>query len=152
MNYLVPSCHFSQNHETTEAFIRALECLAPSVQSIETMRAHPAYIAFQKRWQIHTYFQLRWKEIVVKFEAALVSNKVGAIKGTLPRANLRLKLTSSSENAPFATNQATAVWSAISACWSSEVYMPVLSYRFWKLTLQVGHKSPSISTDLMSQT
>lgn len=112
---------FRKNHETTEAFIRALECLAPSVQSIGTMRAHPVYTAFHKRWQIHTYFQLRWKEVVVKFEEALVPIKLDIIK----------------DNAPFATNQAIAAWNAISTCWSSEVYMPVLSYRFWKLTLQI---------------
>ncbi|KAF9650191.1 COG complex component [Thelephora ganbajun] len=112
---------FRKNHETTEAFIRALECLAPSVQSIESMRAHPVYTAFQKRWQIHTYFQLRWKEIVVKCEEALVSTKLDIIK----------------DNAPFTTNQAIVVWNAISACWSNGVYMPVLSYRFWKLTLQL---------------
>lgn len=52
------------------------------------------------------------------------------------------------ENAPFATSQAVAVWNAVSACWSNEVYMPVLSYRFWKLTLQVRRNMPSIFTDL----
>ena len=83
-----------QNHETTEAFIRALECLAPSVQSIETMRAHAVYTTFQRRWQIHTYFQLRWKEIVVKFEEALVSTKLDVIKGMLPHADSRLRLSS----------------------------------------------------------
>ena len=46
------------------------------------------YTAFQRRWQIHTYFQLRWKEIVVKFEEALVSTKLDVIKGGSPHANL----------------------------------------------------------------
>jgi hypothetical protein len=52
------------------------------------------------------------------------------------------------ENAPFATSQAVAVWNAVSTCWSSEVYMPVLSYRFWKLTLQVRRDLTSIFADL----
>lgn len=55
------------------------------------MRAHPVYAAFQKRWQIHTYFQLRWKEIVVKLEEALASTKLDMIKGTLSRVNPRLQ-------------------------------------------------------------
>jgi hypothetical protein len=38
---------------------------------------------------------------------------------------------------PFVTNQAAAVWVAISSCWSAEVYIPELSHRFWKFTLQV---------------
>ena len=45
------------------------------------MRAHPVYAAFQKRWQIHTYFQLRWKEIAVKLEEVLVSTKLDMVKG-----------------------------------------------------------------------
>jgi len=106
------------------------------------MRAHPVYAAFQKRWQIHTYFQLRWKEIVLKVEEALVSTRLDVIKGMLAYANPRLKLSSRlSDNAPLATNQATAIWNAISVCWSNEAYMPVLSYRFWKLTLQVRHEA-----------
>lgn len=51
------------------------------------MRAHPVYAAFQKRWQIHTYFQLRWKEIVVKSEEVLTSTRLDMIKGTLSQGN-----------------------------------------------------------------
>lgn len=60
-----------QHHETTQAFIRSLEFLAPSVHAIEAMRAHPTYSAFERRWQLPVYFQLRWKEIVNKLEVAL---------------------------------------------------------------------------------
>lgn len=38
----------------------------------------------------------------------------------------------------FTTSQARAVWEAISACWSAEIYIPDLSHRFWRLTLQVS--------------
>ena len=38
---------------------------------------------------------------------------------------------------PFATIQGAAVWDAIETCWSAPVYIPELSHRFWKLTLQV---------------
>ena len=38
----------------------------------------------------------------------------------------------------FATSQARAVGEAISACWSAEIYIPDLSHRFWRLTLQVS--------------
>jgi hypothetical protein len=62
---------YTQHHETTEAFIYSLEFLAPSIHAIETMRSHPVYSAFQKRWQLPVYFQLRWKEIVSKLEDAL---------------------------------------------------------------------------------
>ena len=39
--------------------------------------------------------------------------------------------------APFVTVQASAVWTAVSSIWSGEVFIPELSHRFWKLTLQV---------------
>jgi hypothetical protein len=112
------------------------------------MRAHPVYTAFQKRWQIHTYFQLRWKEIVVKLEEALASTKLDILKGKLPRVNRRPRVLTYLENAPFSTNQAVAVWDAISTCWSNEVYMPVLSHRFWKLMLQVRRETLWILADL----
>ena len=35
------------------------------------MRAHPVYSAFEQRWQLPVYFQMRWKEIVGKLEDAL---------------------------------------------------------------------------------
>lgn len=48
--------------------------------------------------------------------------------------------------APFATVQGTAVWIAISACWSAEVYVPDLCHKFWRLTLQVRSIPESCST------
>lgn len=46
------------------------------MHSVEAMRAHPIYIAFEKRWQLPVYFQLRWKEIVTKLEESLVVTKL----------------------------------------------------------------------------
>ncbi|EED79251.1 predicted protein [Postia placenta Mad-698-R] len=114
---------FRKHHETTQAFTRALEFLAPSLHSIEVMRAHPTYTAFERRWQLPVYFQLRWKEIVTKVEESL--------------ATTRLERLSSKAIAPFVTAQAAIVWDAINTCWSAEVYIPELSHRFWKLTLQL---------------
>ncbi|KAF9816755.1 hypothetical protein IEO21_03917 [Rhodonia placenta] len=114
---------FRKHHETTQAFTRALEFLAPSLHSIEVMRAHPTYTAFERRWQLPVYFQLRWKEIVTKVEDSL--------------AITRLERLSSKAIAPFVTAQAAIVWDAINTCWSAEVYIPELSHRFWKLTLQL---------------
>ncbi|KAI0935302.1 hypothetical protein AcV7_003779 [Taiwanofungus camphoratus] len=114
---------FRKHYETTQAFIRSLEFLAPSVHSIEVMRAHPVYSAFERRWQLPVYFQLRWKEIITKLEEAL--------------AVTRLERTDSKGIEPFVTAQAAAIWEAISSCWSAEVYIPELSHRFWRLTLQL---------------
>ncbi|OCH93776.1 COG complex component [Obba rivulosa] len=114
---------FRKHYETTQAFIRALEFLAPSVHAIEAMRGHLVYIAFERRWQLPVYFQLRWKEIVSPLEDKL--------------AITRLERSNNKALEPFVTPQAAAIWEAISTCWSAEVYIPELAYRFWRLTLQL---------------
>ena len=110
------------------------------------MIAHPVYTAFERRWQLHVYFQLRWKEIVTKLEEPLSTTKIEPIssKGTshsLVRFGPALKELFS-DIQPFVTLQSAAVWTAIETCWSREVYIPELSHRFWKTTLQVSN-SPS---------
>ncbi|KAJ6593950.1 oligomeric golgi complex component, COG2-domain-containing protein [Mycena capillaripes] len=114
---------FRKHYETTQAFIRSLEFLAPSAHSVEAMRAHQVYSAFERRWQLPVYFQMRWKEIVGKVEDAL--------------STPRVELSTTTDKHSFATTQATAVWVAISACWSAEVFISELSHRFWRLTLQL---------------
>ncbi|TRM69862.1 oligomeric golgi complex component, COG2-domain-containing protein [Schizophyllum amplum] len=114
---------FRKNHEMTQAFVRAIEVLAPSEHAVEVMRKHPVYMSFERRWQLPVYFQLRWKEIISKLEESL--------------SVTRLDKADQGGDKNFATIQARAVWEAISACWSAEIYIPDLSHRFWRLTLQL---------------
>lgn len=69
-------------HELTMAFIRSLEFYAPSVNSVESLRAHPIYTAFERRWQLPVYFQLRWKEIVSRLEESLSVTRIEAARTT----------------------------------------------------------------------
>ncbi|KAJ7579135.1 COG complex component [Mycena floridula] len=114
---------FRRNHELTQAFIRSLEFYAPSAESVESMRSHPTYALFERRWQLPVYFQMRWKEIVIKLEEAL--------------AVTRIESSAVTADNQFVTPQGAAVWTAVSACWSAEVFIPQLSHRFWRLSLQV---------------
>ncbi|KAI0316446.1 COG complex component [Amylostereum chailletii] len=114
---------FRKNHETTHAFIRSLQFLAPSSRAAEVMVAHPVYLAFERRWQLPVYFQLRWKEIIPRLEESLSTTKI--------------EPSSNKECRPFITQQVSSVWSAINTCWSGDVFMPQLAHRFWKLTLQI---------------
>ncbi|KAK7057129.1 oligomeric Golgi complex subunit 2 [Favolaschia claudopus] len=114
---------FRKHYEITQAFIRSLEFLAPSAHSVEAMREHQLYTAFERRWQLPVYFQMRWKEIVSKMEEAL--------------STARVEMASSADKHSFASNQAAAVWVAITACWSAEIFISELSHRFWRLTLQL---------------
>ncbi|KAG6861087.1 hypothetical protein C0995_004024 [Termitomyces sp. Mi166 len=114
---------FRKHYELSQAFIRSLEYLAPSVHSIKAMRAHPTYIAFRQRWQLPVYFQMRWKEVVGSLEDSL--------------SVVRIEPIFSQDKVSFATSQANAVWVAITACWSAEVFIADLCHRFWRLTLQI---------------
>jgi hypothetical protein len=71
--------NLSQHYETTQAFIRSLELLAPSREAVEQMRQHTVYTSFERRWQLPVYFQLRWKEII------------GALEDTLTLTRARVK-------------------------------------------------------------
>lgn len=81
------------------------------------MRETPEYISFERRWQLPVYFQLRWKEIVGTYEAAL---------------------SSSSPTDGWALGQSAAAWKALSTCWDAKVFIPELAPRFWRLSLQVS--------------
>ncbi|CCO27036.1 Conserved oligomeric Golgi complex subunit 2 Short=COG complex subunit 2 [Rhizoctonia solani AG-1 IB] len=106
---------FRQNYTTTQNLISALEALAPRA-SVPALRAHPLTTTFSRRWQLPVYFQLRWKDIIGKCEGVLGSG--------------------AGEKQDFATPQAAAIYSAIKSCWSTQVYVPELGHRFWRLTLQ----------------
>ncbi|KAF5386227.1 hypothetical protein D9615_002234 [Tricholomella constricta] len=114
---------FKKHRELSQAFIRSLEYLAPSTQSVEAMRAHPVYTVFEQRWQLPVYFQIRWKEIIATLEESL--------------AVVRIDPSFTKDRNSFATSQAKAVWVAITACWSAEIFIPDLCHKFWRLTLQI---------------
>ncbi|KAK7472820.1 hypothetical protein VKT23_000927 [Stygiomarasmius scandens] len=129
---------FRKNHELTQAFIRSLEFFAPSGHAIEVMRSHPVYVTFEKQWQLPVYFQMRWKEIVANVEISLTSSQA--------------EICSKIEKDNFVTVQGSAVWVAISACWSAEIFMPDLSHRFWRLTLQLLSRYRLWITNITSPT
>ncbi|KAF5393319.1 hypothetical protein D9757_000644 [Collybiopsis confluens] len=130
---------FRKNYELTQAFIRSLELLAPSPQAIESMRAHPVYSIFGKRWQLPVYFQMRWKEIVGKVEEALALPLESSRKINVDGMDTLL------------TPQAAAVWVALTACWSAEIYIPELSHKFWRLTLQLLSRYRGWLNDIIQQ-
>lgn len=117
---------FRKNYETTQSFIRSLQYLAPSARASRAMAVHPTFLAFERRWQLPVYFQLRWKDIVARLEDSLSTNKLE------PESSLK-----KAEISPFSMSASAAVWSAMTTCWDRNVYVPQLAHRFWKLMLQI---------------
>ncbi|KAG8834249.1 Type I HSP40 co-chaperone [Serendipita sp. 399] len=114
---------FKAHYATTRAFLAGLEYLAPDLQSVQSMRNHALYLAFEKRWQLPVYFQLRWREIVEELEFALGRTQGRPSLGDVDPSG--------------ASPQASAVLHAISSCWSPDIHITELGHRFWRLTLQI---------------
>jgi len=107
------------------------------------MATHPTFLAFERRWQLPVYFQLRWKDIVTRLEDSLSTSKLepesSLKKGLLGRVwdtetILTVKI---ADISPFAMSSSAAVWTAITTCWDRNIYVPQLAHRFWKLMLQI---------------
>ncbi|KAL5523737.1 hypothetical protein ACEPAG_7910 [Sanghuangporus baumii] len=118
---------FRKNYERTQAFIRSFEYLAPSLQSVKAFREHPALEAFERRWQLPVYFQLRWKDIVSRVEEALDSKTLSPTSSN----------TKSVDQPQFILVQSMAIWNALNQCWNTEIYLTDLGPRFWRLTFQL---------------
>ncbi|KAI8338456.1 oligomeric golgi complex component, COG2-domain-containing protein [Chlamydoabsidia padenii] len=120
------TCH--RNYTSSIQFIAGLENLFNSKKSLLYFRNHPSYAEFMKRWQLPVYFQLRFREIASAMEELLVEPKkciaLDPSKKPVKETDLVLPGTK-------------AVAKAIEKCWSDNVYLFVLTDRFWKLTLQI---------------
>jgi len=110
------------------------------------MATHPTFLAFERRWQLPVYFQLRWKDIVTRLEDSLSTSKLepesSSKKGLLGRiwdadTILTMVMVKITDISPFAMSSSAAVWTAITTCWDRNIYVPQLAHRFWKLTLQI---------------
>lgn len=81
------------------------------------LRHHPSYIEFMKKWQLPVYFQLKFREFVVRIEEVLNDK--------------------SQSQEESISNGTKATIEIIQQCWSDHVYLYGLAHRFYKLTLQL---------------
>ncbi|RXK37916.1 hypothetical protein M231_04805 [Tremella mesenterica] len=123
-----------KHYTTTYNFISLLETLAPSQESIISMRQSESYEAFSRRWQLPVYFQLRWKEIVGSLENTLTSPPLSGEPKTPSRSMMEKEATGEGE---WNLTQSQFAWKAFERCWSEDVYVPELAARFWRLSLQI---------------
>lgn len=116
-----------KNFLTTEDFLTKFEIRCGTRGSVNRFRSHISYSTFRKRWSLPVYFQLRFQEIAGTFESKLNE----------PLDTQLIEDTSKSTQNPWHFNATSLVVDLIHRCWSPEVYLPGLSHRFWKLTLQL---------------
>jgi hypothetical protein len=113
---------FHKHFVTTESFFTEFEKRCGTRTSVKRLREHPTYVTFRKRWSLPVYFQLRFQEIAGTFETKLAD----------PIADQKQDV-----GGAWRLSSSALLVELVQRCWSTEVYLPGLSHRFWKLTLQL---------------
>ncbi len=89
---------------------------------------------FWKRWNLPVYFQLRFSDITAAFDECLHSgptpvvesaNKMPGTGGGLLRSDV------------YKVRATAALVAALRRCWSEDVFLPALTHRFVRLSLQL---------------
>ncbi|KAI8336861.1 oligomeric golgi complex component, COG2-domain-containing protein [Choanephora cucurbitarum] len=114
---------FHKNYSATVSFISEIEGLCSSRRSLLSLRNHPTYLEFMKKWQLPVYFQLRFREIIKDIEPFLSDLQQSVV------------VHNSKDSACLLGTK--VVTEAVERCWSDQVFLYALSHRFWKLTLQL---------------
>ncbi|XP_008844006.1 conserved oligomeric Golgi complex subunit 2 [Nannospalax galili] len=111
---------FQQKYTISMDFVRRFERQCGSQASVKRLRAHPAYHNFNNKWNLPVYFQIRFREVAGSLEAALTDGLEDAPAGS-----------------PYCLLASHTTWSSLRKCWSDEMFLPLLTHRLWRLTLQI---------------
>ncbi|XP_070807096.1 conserved oligomeric Golgi complex subunit 2 [Pituophis catenifer annectens] len=111
---------FHEKYNISMDFIRKFERQCGSQASVKRLRLHPSYQSFNDKWNLSVYFQIRFREIAGTLEAALSDGLEEAPAG--------------SSYCLLATHM---TWASLQKCWSAQIFLPLLTDRLWKLSLQI---------------
>nr|XP_033794454.1 conserved oligomeric Golgi complex subunit 2 isoform X2 [Geotrypetes seraphini] len=125
---------FHEKYTISMDFVRKFERQCGSQASVRRLRAHPAYQEFNNKWNLPVYFQIRFKEIAGSLEEALPETLEEAPGGS------------------FSLQATHTLWSCLVKCWSDQIFIPLLSHRLWKLTLQLIARYSMFIDELLLKT
>ncbi|KAM4693001.1 conserved oligomeric Golgi complex subunit 2 [Discoglossus pictus] len=111
---------FHQKYTISMDFVRRFERQCGSQASVKRLRAHPSYHSFNNKWNLPVYFQIRFKEIAGCLESAILGGLEDAPAGSA-----------------YCLRVSHVLWTCLTACWSDQIFLLLLTHRFWKLTLQI---------------
>eukprot|EP00063_Salmo_salar_P090938 XP_014065773.1 PREDICTED: conserved oligomeric Golgi complex subunit 2-like isoform X3 [Salmo salar] len=115
-------------------FVRKFERQCGSQASVRRLRAHASYQSFHNKWNLPVYFQLRYKEIAACLENAIADGLEAAPAGS-----------------SYHLLVSQVLWNSLVRCWADKVYLPPLSHRFWKLTLQLISRYSKFLTEMLTK-
>uniref|UniRef100_A0A8C7DKI2 Conserved oligomeric Golgi complex subunit 2 n=1 Tax=Oncorhynchus kisutch TaxID=8019 RepID=A0A8C7DKI2_ONCKI len=125
---------FYERYTISMDFVRKFDRQCGSQASVRRLRAHASYQSFHNKWNLPVYFQLRYKEI-----AACLENAITDGIETAPAGSCYHLLVSQ------------VLWNSLVRCWAEKVYLPPLSHRFWKLTLQLISRYSKFLTEMLTK-
>jgi hypothetical protein len=116
---------FHRHYTTATAFLTRIEQLCADDAHRARFRASPAHGAFERRWNLAIYFQLRFQDLRSEFEEALAASLVAApVAGADDHGGTPLRGT-------------TQLCASLQRCWAADVLLRPLVPRFFKLSLQL---------------
>ncbi|XP_043272378.1 conserved oligomeric Golgi complex subunit 2 [Venturia canescens] len=119
---------FHGRYVETLEFLNKLQQECDCSETLASLKAHPLYKQFLKKWNLPVYFQIRFQEIAGGLEEVLHQ----------PISPLSMK----NQISQLATNDyslhATCVtWDCLLKIWTDGIFLPQLLHQFWKLSLQI---------------
>nr|XP_056708611.1 conserved oligomeric Golgi complex subunit 2 [Euleptes europaea] len=111
---------FHEKYTKSMDFVRKFERQCGSQASVKRLRSHPSYHSFNDKWNLPVYFQIRFREIGGGLEAALSNGLEEAPAGS-----------------PYCLLATHMAWASLQKCWSDQMFLPLLTHRLWKLSLQI---------------
>uniref|UniRef100_A0A8C8CG91 Conserved oligomeric Golgi complex subunit 2 n=1 Tax=Oncorhynchus tshawytscha TaxID=74940 RepID=A0A8C8CG91_ONCTS len=126
---------FYERYTISMDFVRKFDRQCGSQASVRRLRAHASYQSFHNKWNLPVYFQLRYKEIAACLENAIADGLEAAPAGSC-----------------YHLLVSQVLWNSLVRCWAEKVYLPPLSHRFWKLTLQLISRYSKFLTEVQPPT
>lgn len=96
---------------------------------------------FIHRWNLSVYFQIRFQEIAGPVEEAC--QELFALEIASSPADASAPAASAARE-KFYLKATRIVMEAVANCWKSQVFLWPLAQKFWKLTLQIVARSPTL--------
>ena len=87
---------------------------------INSLKQHPQYERFLKKWNLPVYFQIRFQEVAGTAESILSAN--------VSSASIRKNKTSMSSDS-FTLHATNIVWDCLLRIWADDVFLPQLFHK-----------------------
>uniref|UniRef100_A0A8C7WCR0 Conserved oligomeric Golgi complex subunit 2 n=1 Tax=Oncorhynchus mykiss TaxID=8022 RepID=A0A8C7WCR0_ONCMY len=127
---------FYERYTISMDFVRKFDRQCGSQASVRRLRAHASYQSFHNKWNLPVYFQQYYM-------LAFITCSLH------PPPPYTLY---SSAGSCYHLLVSQVLWNSLVRCWAEKVYLPPLSHRFWKLTLQLISRYSKFLTEVQPPT